>query len=110
MKDKVMATRQRATAVYLIDRLALRAGNEKDTSEEADTAGCCTLRIEHVTLEPPNWVTFDFLGKDSIRYHNKVQVADQVFKNLRLFMKGKENDDPLFDRLSVCSRDANLNN
>jgi DNA topoisomerase-1 len=30
---------QLATALYLIDRLALRVGNEKDTDEEADTVG-----------------------------------------------------------------------
>ncbi len=34
---------------YLIDKLALRAGGEKDTDEEADTVGCCNLRVEHVS-------------------------------------------------------------
>lgn len=57
-----------ATAIALIDKLALRVGNEKDTKDEADTVGCCSLRAEHVVLEPPNMVHFDFLGKDSIRY------------------------------------------
>lgn len=32
-----MADRQRATALYFIDKLALRAGGEKDADEEADT-------------------------------------------------------------------------
>lgn len=44
---------------------------------------------------------FDFLGKDSIRYYNKIPVEKQVFKNLSLFMKGKEPGDDLFDRLTV---------
>ncbi len=101
LRDKVMAVRQRATAMYLIDRLALRAGNEKG-EDEADTVGCCSLRYEHITLEPPNKVIFDFLGKDSIRYYNEVQVDEQVFKNLRLFKKEpKAEGDPLFDRLNV---------
>jgi DNA topoisomerase-1 len=95
-----MATRQRDTAMYLIDRFALRAGNEKG-DDEADTVGCCSLRCEHITLEPPNKVIFDFLGKDSIRYYNEVIVEDQVFKNLRLFKKDKKDADLLFDRLSV---------
>jgi len=43
-------------------QLALRAGNEKDTDEEADTVGCCSLRVEHITLREPNTVIFDFLG------------------------------------------------
>ena len=97
-----MATRQRATAMYLIDRLALRAGNEKG-EDEADTVGCCSLRFEHITLEPPNKVIFDFLGKDSIRYYNEVQVDEQVFKNIKLFKKDPKKDgDDLFDRLTVC--------
>ena len=97
-----MADRQRATAMYFIDRLALRAGNEKG-EEEADTVGCCSLRCEHVTLEPPNKLVFDFLGKDSIRYFNRVQVDEQVFKNIMLFKKDIVEGDPLFDRVDVST-------
>lgn len=51
---------------------------------------------------PPNKVTFDFLGKDSIRYVNEVEVDEQVFKNLKIFKKEpKTVGDLLFDRLSV---------
>lgn len=95
-----MADRQRATAMYFIDRLALRAGNEKG-EDEADTVGCCSLRCEHVTLEQPNRVIFDFLGKDSIRYFNTVEVEQQIFKNIRIFKENKVDEDTLFDRVSV---------
>lgn len=96
-----MAIRQRATAIYFIDKFALRNGNEKG-DEEADTVGCCSLRFEHITLEPPTWVTFDFLGKDSIRYVNRVSVEEQVFKNLKIFKKAPKGvGDMLFDRLNV---------
>ncbi|KAJ2856897.1 DNA topoisomerase 1 [Coemansia erecta] len=100
LKSEVMSVRQRATAMYLIDRFALRAGNEK-SDDEADTVGCCSLRCEHVTLEPPNIVHFDFLGKDSIRYQNTTEVDKQVWKNLRLFQRApKTSSDMLFDRLN----------
>ena len=46
-------------------------------------------------------VEFDFLGKDSIRYHNFVQVEKRVFKNLQLFMENKKGGDDLFDRLNT---------
>ena len=64
-------------------QLALRAGNEKDSDEQADTVGCCSLRVEHVKLhdsieDKENVVEFDFLGKDSIRYHNFVPVDKRV--------------------------------
>lgn len=95
-----MVVRQRATAMYLIDKLALRAGNAKG-EEEADTVGCCSLKVSNITLRKPNLVTFDFLGKDSIRYYNEVAVDPQVFTNLRLFKARKDGADELFDRITV---------
>ena len=106
LKSDKMADRQRATAVYLIDQFALRAGNEKG-EDEADTVGCCSLKFEHVNLKPPNTVIFDFLGKDSIRFYDEVQVDPQVFKNLKLFKKApKEEGDEIFDRLTVSEKNC----
>ncbi|KAI0316248.1 hypothetical protein OF83DRAFT_1164425 [Amylostereum chailletii] len=99
LNDKLMQTRMRATAMYFIDKLALRAGNEKG-DDEADTVGCCSLRCEHVTLDPPLALVFDFLGKDSIRYYNRVDVTTKVFKNVRIFKRDKKDDDLLFDRIN----------
>ncbi|KAA8895586.1 hypothetical protein FN846DRAFT_911572 [Sphaerosporella brunnea] len=108
MRSIVMADRQRATAMYLIDVLALRAGNEKG-EDEADTVGCCSLRFEHVTLEPPNKLVFDFLGKDSIRYHDTVEVTPQVFKNIKIFKKApKGPGDMIFDRLNTTDLNEHL--
>lgn len=108
LKDEVMANRQRATAVYLIDKFALRAGNEKG-EDEADTVGCCSLKFEHVTLKPPNKVIFDFLGKDSIRFYDEVDVDPQVFKNLKIFKKAPKGEgDEIFDRLNVSGLRTNL--
>ena len=113
-KSKEMRIRQRAVALYFIDKvktvtlhhasvvahghclflcvmtasawhlqLALRAGNEKEEGETADTVGCCSLRVEHINLYPKledqeYVVEFDFLGKDSIRYYNKIPVEKRV--------------------------------
>ena len=110
LKDKVMANRQRATAVYLIDQFALRAGNEKG-EDEADTVGCCSLKFEHVTLKPPNKVIFDFLGKDSIRFYDEVEVVPQVFKNLKIFKSPPKTDgDEIFDRLTTSALNKHLSN
>lgn len=100
--------------MWLIDKLGLRAGNEKG-EDEADTVGCCSLKLEHVTLQPGprnkpegGKVIFDFLGKDSIRFHNEYGVGEhdtipiQVYKNLKIFKKEPKTDgDQIFDRLSV---------
>ncbi|KAH0619087.1 hypothetical protein JD844_018747 [Phrynosoma platyrhinos] len=112
-KSKEMRVRQRAVALYFIDKLALRAGNEKEEGETADTVGCCSLRVEHINLHPEldgqeYVVEFDFLGKDSIRYYNKVPVEKRVFKNLQLFMENKQPEDDLFDRLNTSILNKHL--
>uniref|UniRef100_A0A8D0AT82 DNA topoisomerase I n=1 Tax=Sander lucioperca TaxID=283035 RepID=A0A8D0AT82_SANLU len=113
LKSKEMGTRQRAVALYFIDKLALRAGNEKEEGETADTVGCCSLRVEHITLHEKLEgnecvVEFDFLGKDSIRYYNKVPVVRKVFKNLKLFLVNKQPGDDLFDRLNTAMLNKHL--
>jgi len=96
-----------ATAIYLIDKLALRVGNEKG-SEEADTVGCCSLRVEHITLEPPNILNFDFLGKDSMRYENSVEVPKKVYNNIKRFKQGKKEGTELFHLLTTIKLNAHL--
>ncbi|KEG15324.1 DNA topoisomerase IB, large subunit [Trypanosoma grayi] len=90
---------QRAVATYFIDKLALRVGNEKG-SDEADTVGCCSLRVEHIELKPGHVVKFDFLGKDSIRYENEAVVLPQVYELLRRFTKGKKQHHDIFDLIT----------
>uniref|UniRef100_A0A6M2E0L8 DNA topoisomerase I n=1 Tax=Xenopsylla cheopis TaxID=163159 RepID=A0A6M2E0L8_XENCH len=111
-KAKEMKIRQRAVALYFIDRLALRAGNEKD-EDQADTVGCCSLRVEHIELHKEKdgkefVVVFDFLGKDSIRYYNEIPVEKRVFKNLELFKENKKEGDDLFDRLNTTVLNEHL--
>lgn len=111
-KSKEMRIRQRGVALYFIDKLALRAGNEKD-EDQADTVGCCSLRVEHIALhktmgDKENVVVFDFLGKDSIRYYNEVEVEKRVFKNLELFKENKKEGDDLFDRLNTVVMNEHL--
>ncbi len=66
-----------AAACYLIDRLSLRVGDEKDP-DEADTVGATTLRVEHLTFQG-NRIIFDFLGKDSVPWHKELEVSPDVF-------------------------------
>ncbi len=70
-----------ATACYLIDMLGLRVGDEKNP-DEADTVGATTLRPEHVKLHPSGVAKFSFLGKDSVRWHKKLELPQVVQRNL----------------------------
>ncbi|GAU47996.1 hypothetical protein TSUD_404730 [Trifolium subterraneum] len=98
--SKDITKQQIAVATYFIDKLALRAGNDKD-DDEADTVGCCTLKVENVTAEGNNKLKFDFLGKDSIRYENTVEVVLPVYNAILKFQKDKRPGDELFDQLDT---------
>jgi len=87
--------RKTATVTFLIDHCKFRVGDEKDEEEEADTVGASSLRPEHITFNGDGRVTFDFLGKDSVRHNLCVDVPEQVVKNLKEF--GSKVDRPLFE-------------
>lgn len=76
--------RKVATVTYLIDELKLRVGDEKDP-DEADTVGATTLRPVHVTVNSETKVSFDFLGKDSVRWQREVELPQPVVRNIREF-------------------------
>jgi len=112
LKSKDKVKRQMACAIYLIDRLALRAGHEKD-EDEADTVGCCTLKVDNVEFldvgdDGKHEVKFDFLGKDSIRYENVAEIHELVYSNMKDFSlktidgkRAKRPEDLLFDGMSA---------
>lgn len=104
LKSLDLKERQIATALYFIENLALRVGNEKG-EDAADTVGVTSLRVEHIDLSDHNVIKLDFLGKDAIRYRQKVRVDEQVYRNLIEFTKGKTKDDQLFDQ--IASADIN---
>lgn len=100
LKSQNKKLQQLGTALYLIDQYGLRVGNEKDETE-VDTVGATTLRVEHITLEPPDCIVFDFLGKDSIQYYKKLKVP-LVYTNIAKFIKNKKDQEPLFDLINAA--------
>ncbi|MDA4137434.1 MAG: DNA topoisomerase I [Thaumarchaeota archaeon] len=96
MSSKDLKVRKIATVAYLIDKLGMRVGDEKD-EDEADTVGATTLRVEHVKVFQDR-VEFDFLGKDSVRWVKTIPEAEPVLlENLRRFTKGKKPEEEIFD-------------
>jgi len=74
--------RKIATVCYLIDVLKVRVGDEKDR-DELDTVGATTLRPSHVQIGPEGLATFDFLGKDAVRWRKEVRLPGLVAENLQ---------------------------
>ncbi|CCI41458.1 unnamed protein product [Albugo candida] len=114
LKAKDRSTQQRSTAMWVIDVLALRVGNEKG-EDEADTVGCCSLRVEHMSFNDENCeLTLAFLGKDSMPYNNTVtlaqygQVGKQVYSNLKMFCHKKSKMDQVFDELATSDLNKHL--
>jgi DNA topoisomerase-1 len=87
LEAKELERRKVATVAWLIFAVNMRVGDEKDP-DEADTVGAITLRDEHISIEG-NQVTFDFLGKDSVRWVKTIQAPAAVVKNLAAFKKDK---------------------
>jgi len=85
LQSNDLLKRKIATACYLIDRLKLRVGDEKD-KDEADTVGATTLRPQHIRIMSNGLVKFDFLGKDSVRWRKEVELPHPVVGNLQQFM------------------------
>ncbi len=100
IRSQEIVDNQLGVCTYLIDNLALRVGNEKG-EDEADTVGCCSLKVKNVEFPELNVIKLDFLGKDSIRYENTVNVPPEVYQRLTEFAKGKAQDDLLFDRINT---------
>jgi len=117
LKSKDKEIKQLATATWVIDRLALRVGGEKDTDEEADTVGCCSLRVEHLHFDPNEEggdnkeIELEFLGKDSMLFKQTIDfgaamynenggMGDKVFANLKSFCSRKKQTEEVFDGIN----------
>jgi DNA topoisomerase-1 len=105
-----------ATVCYLIFKLAMRVGDEKDP-DEADTVGASTLRVEHIKFPEKNgkqFIEFNFLGKDSVPWQKTLEVYSQdtrgLYNNLKLFMNGKEHNSPIFDKITSSKVNMFLRN
>jgi DNA topoisomerase-1 len=98
--------RKLATVCYLIYKLAMRVGDEKDP-DEADTIGASTLRVEHLKFPVINdkiQIEFNFLGKDSVPWQKTLEISSPdtraLYENLLFYMKGKDRTDEIFEDIT----------
>jgi DNA topoisomerase I len=117
MSSKDLNHKKIATVCYLIFKLAMRVGDEKDP-DEADTVGASTLRVEHIKFvkdkNEKNKIEFNFLGKDSVPWQKTLEInskeIETLYNNLKLFMKNKSNSDPIFDNINSMKVNTFLRN
>eukprot|EP01036_Dinobryon_divergens_P022918 gene22918-31222_t len=115
-QDSDLAERQLGVAMWVIDVLALRVGGEKG-EDEADTVGCCSLRVEHLTFNPDKStyeIELEFLGKDSMLYKQNINFAGHgelgktVYECLKSFCRKKSPGDDVFDTLQPPTLNKHL--
>lgn len=97
LRSKDVKRRKVATVCYLINALKLRVGDEKDP-DEADTVGATTLRPEHIKFDAKGLTTFDFLGKDAVRWVKQVTLPESVVNNVKEFIE--ESKSTIFEGVS----------
>ncbi|MGI8719658.1 MAG: DNA topoisomerase I [Nitrososphaeraceae archaeon] len=106
LNSKDSTRKKIATVCYLIHKLAMRVGDEKDP-EEADTIGASTLRVEHLKFPKIGdkvQIEFNFLGKDSVPWQKTLEISSPdtkaLYENLLFFMKGKDTSDEIFEDIT----------
>ena len=106
LNSKDVTRKKIATVCYLIYKLAMRVGDEKDT-DEADTIGASTLRVEHLKFPKIGdkvQIEFNFLGKDSVPWQKTLEISSPdtkaLYENLLFFMKGKNKSDEIFEDIT----------
>jgi len=85
LNSQDLERRKIATVCWLILKVNIRVGDEKDP-DEADTVGAITLRPEHIKIDR-NLLNFDFLGKDCVRWEKQVEAPLVVIRNVQEFSK-----------------------
>jgi DNA topoisomerase-1 len=117
MSSKDLNQKKVATVCYLIFKLAMRVGDEKDP-DEADTVGASTLRVEHIKFIKDKYgkqkIEFNFLGKDSVPWQKTIEInsteVKTLYENLKLFMNNKTDSGSIFDNINSMKVNAFLRN
>ncbi|XP_004293453.1 PREDICTED: DNA topoisomerase 1-like [Fragaria vesca subsp. vesca] len=98
---------QKAVATYLIDKVGLRSGTEKNFGTTV-FYGCCAIKVENVRAIPPSSLEFVFQIKD-ITSKITLEVELPVYKAILQLRTGKYEDDYLFDKLDTTKLNTHLN-
>lgn len=100
IEDGVNANKQEAVVSWLILRTGIRIGTEKLDKFENGTVGASQLLVKNIKVGNGT-LELDFLGKDTVRYHNTVEIPANVEKALKTFVANKKPNDRVFDKASA---------
>lgn len=98
---------QLGCCVWLIDKLSLRVGNEKD-EYEAETYGVCTLLVKHMKIQNDKLIV-KFLGKDSIHCTKQCTLTPVTYNLFAQMMTKQSENSQVFDIVDAASVNRYLN-
>jgi DNA topoisomerase-1 len=99
--------KQLATAVYLLDMLAIRPGTDKDETKEAGTLGLTTLKCGNISFKSGHTVTINFTGKSSIKFIRTVVINAKAYANMKKLC-GSSRTKSLFPLVKASTLNAYL--
>lgn len=100
INEGVAAKKQEAVIAWLILRTGIRVGGTNSEKWENGVVGASTLLAKNVKVNGTT-LTLDFIGKDSVKYQNSLEVPLEVAAALTSFMVNKKPSDKLFDKASA---------
>ncbi len=104
MKGMVSSDAKRqeaATIASLIKTTGIRVGNEKNEADGfAATVGASTLEVGNIELIADYKVKLDFMGKDSIRFENTVQLDQLTYNALKKIIGNRSKNELVFKNAS----------
>jgi len=106
LKSDSSTDRQLGVIVYLVKNFGIRIGTEKDENDdenEEKVVGATTLMVNNILLNEEDDTKIDlrFFGKDSVLYDNTIEVSNDIYSNIKDFIKGKGPTSLVFDRVSA---------
>ena len=100
LRSELMAERQRAVVIYLIEKLSFLVYNEYNINKVGESFDWCALRSENIRLHEPQTIELD-VGNLNV----KTEVVAQVFRNFKIFTRtANQPGDTIFDRINVTSQ------
>jgi len=103
LKSSCDEDRQCATALGLMLHLGLRVGDKSNATKSENTYGCTTLRKGHVVNMSQKGEKYmlhlEFPSKCN-PYKIKFNVSQEIYDNLKEFIKNKSPEDEIFDKLT----------
>ena len=91
--------RENALITYIVMTYGIRIGNDlgKKNFRDKKVRGASTLCVENMMLESGNKIHLDFIGKDSERYNETMEVEPIVYEQFSKQLSGKKPTDKIYD-------------